>query len=146
MKATVLRRMCLVLASCIAMLAAFVAIGIAPASATAIGCTRWGTVHVPDATLYSGQYCFGVHGNGTTVDFTDGSINTPRIVNFTEVVHLYDNWGRSYATNYEGVHQGNAYGFHYWRSGLRGRARVGTICGELLSSGVHVATVCERIG
>ena len=49
-----------------------------PASASAVGCVRWGQKHIPyvNISIPTGQYCFGVHGSGTYVQFTDGSINT----------------------------------------------------------------------
>jgi hypothetical protein len=73
------------------------------------------------------------------------SIDTAWIVNYTEVVRFYDGHGNNFATFTEPVHNGYAYGYHYWQTGIRGTARVGRVCGTLMSSGTPVATACERI-
>jgi hypothetical protein len=117
-----------------------------PAKASATGCVRWGSVHIPEVgSLPLGQYCFTINGTGTTVNYTLGSINTPWIINFAEVVHFYDGYGKEYATFYGPVHRGYAYGFQLWKTKIHGTAKVGRVCGQITSSGVNVATACESI-
>jgi hypothetical protein len=119
--------------------------GAKPAFASAMGCTQWGAKSVLGHSIPTGQYCFSVEGSGTTVKFTAGSFNTGWIGYPTEVVQFYDTTGRNYAsyTTFRG--QGTLYGFHYWQSGIHGTARVGSVCGNLLSYGQTVARVCENI-
>lgn len=118
-----------------------------PASASAVGCTWFGSYNVAGHTVYSGQYCFGINGSGTTVNFTDGSVNSPAIYNRSEVVRFYDRYGSNYATFWGPTSYGYTYGFHYWQTGIHGTANAGgRVCGTLLSSGAAIATACEGIG
>ena len=109
----------------------------APASATSVWCNRWGSVYVPVAhvSIPVGQYCFGVEGSGTTVNSTSGSINTPWIINYSEVVRFYNNAGTNYRTFTESAHRGYAYGAHYWTTDIHGQAQPGRACGTLTASG-----------
>jgi hypothetical protein len=116
------------------------------AQASAVGCTWFGTYVVGGHTIYAGQYCFGINGSGTWVNFTDGSVNTPAIYNRSEVVRFYDRYGNLYAAFYEPEAYGYTYGFHYWQTGIHGWAKAGgRVCGTLTSSGAGVATACEGI-
>jgi hypothetical protein len=51
---------------------------VGPASASAGGCHFWGHVYIPiiGVDLPDGEYCFGVSGSGTTVNYTDGNYTT----------------------------------------------------------------------
>lgn len=125
--------------------AAFIAAS--PASASAVGCTWFGSYSIAGHTIYSGQYCFGINGSGTRVNFTDGSANSPAIYNRSEVVRFYDSRGSLYATFYEPTSTGYTYGYHYWQTGINGTAKAGgRVCGTLTSSGAALATACEGIG
>lgn len=117
-----------------------------PAHADASGCTLWGGEEIPviDVTIDTGEYCFGVKGNGTQVDWTDGSFNTTFITDWTEIVRFYDGYGNNYATFNEPVTP-NSYGFNYWTTHIHGTAKLGRVCGTLLTEGVEIATACEGI-
>ena len=89
-----------------------------PAFATADGCTFFSplTFVFDDMTISipGGQYCFGINGNGTQVNFTTGAYQTARMYNYAEAVRFYDNHGNNYATFWtpESIF-GWAYGPHY---------------------------------
>jgi hypothetical protein len=120
----------------------------APAMASAVGCTRYGSVYIPVVkfSIPTGQYCFGINGSGATVNFTDGSVDTAWIVNYSETVRFYDGHGHNYYTYNGPVHAGYAYSYHYWQTSIHGSAVVGgRVCGTLMSSGTAVATACESI-
>jgi hypothetical protein len=117
----------------------------ASVSASALGCARWGYVHVAGVSLPTGQYCFGINGSGTTVNNTTGSINTPVIYNYEEVVRFYDGYGNNYRTYYQPTHWGASYGSQFWSTGVHGTAQRGSVCGELTSNSVVVVKVCESI-
>jgi hypothetical protein len=119
--------------------------GVKPAFASATGCARWGAKHILGYSIPTGQYCFSIQGSGTTVNFTSGSFDTGYIEYPTEVVQFYDTSGNNYAnfTTFQG--QGTLYAYHYWQSGIHGTARVGSVCGNLLSYGQTVVRVCENI-
>jgi hypothetical protein len=118
-----------------------------PASATAGGCHFWGSVYIPilKVDLPNGEYCFGVSGSGTRVNYTYGNYTTMWLYDWTEVVHFYDQYGNVYATFREQLHGGYSYGGHAWRTTIHGTARKGTACGTLLSDGLTVATACIQI-
>jgi hypothetical protein len=117
-----------------------------PASASALGCAGFARFHVDGIPIYGGNYCFGVWGSGSYVNFTDGDVNTPMIYNRSEVVRFYDSHGSNYATYWGPTSYGWTYGYHYWRTGIHGNFRSGgRVCGTLLSSGHGVATVCHGI-
>lgn len=118
-------------------------VGIAsPASATGTHCAKWGVVRIWGHSLPTGQYCFSVVGSGTRVSFTSGSYNTGWIYNAGERVRFYDTRGTNYATWYTHQDYGTTYGYHYWTTGIRGNARYGRACGEMLSSGAVIASAC----
>jgi hypothetical protein len=116
-----------------------------PASASATWCAQFGAKSVLGHSIATGQYCFTVSGSGTTVNYTSGSVNTGWIGYPTEVVQFYDNTGSNYAsyTTFRG--QGTLYGYHYWKTGIHGNARIGSVCGSLLSYGQTIARVCANI-
>lgn len=121
-----------------------------PAFATADGCTFFSplTFVFDDMTISipGGQYCFGINGNGTQVNFTTGAYQTARMYNYAEAVRFYDNHGNNYATFWTPEHLGWAYGPHSWATNIHGTAKAGgRVCGSLTSSGHVVATVCEGI-
>jgi len=121
--------------------------GSSPAYATADGCHVWTSpITIVGHVIPEGEYCFGVVGNGTTIDYTTGNFMTAVIYNYSEVVRFYDSYGNNYSTFYEPEHYGNAYGTHAWSTNIHGTAKAGgRVCGSLTSSGVAVATVCEGI-
>jgi hypothetical protein len=117
-----------------------------PASASATKCASWGPVQVLGRNIPTGQYCFGVAGNGRRIDYTRGNFNTGWIYSPVEVVRFKDTKGREYATFY--TYRASGWvtgGYHPWKTSIRGTARQGTACGELLSSGAFVATTCVTI-
>jgi len=121
--------------------------GSSPAYASANGCHVWFTpITIVGHVIPEGEYCFGVVGSGTTIDYTTGNFITAVIYNYSEVVRFYDSHGNNYDTFYEPEHYGNAYGTHAWSTNIHGTARAGgSVCGSLTSSGFTVATVCEGI-
>jgi hypothetical protein len=130
----------------VAALVSTILLGLAgTASASATGCTQWGAKSVAGHSLPTGQYCFSIDGSGTTVNWTSGSFNTGWIGYPTEKVEFYDTGGNNYATYTTFQGTGTLYGFHYWKTGIQGNARVGSVCGQLLSYGQPVARVCENI-
>ena len=116
------------------------------ALASATGCARWGSVHIPGfGSIPTGQYCFSINGSGTRVNYTSGSIDTPVIYNFAEDVRFYDGRGNNYYTYWGPTHWGAAYGPHSWWTSINGTAQRGSVCGELTSNSVIVTRVCESI-
>lgn len=117
-----------------------------PAFATADGCTFFHVIRFAGYTIPGGQYCFGINGRGTTVNFTTGAYQTAVTYNYSEVVRFYDSHNNDYATFYKPVHYGWAYGPQSWTFNIHGTAKAGgRVCGSLTSSGVAIATVCESI-
>jgi len=116
-----------------------------PAFASATRCAWWGVQKVLGHSVPTGQYCFSTGGSGTTVTYTSGSFNTGYIGYPTEVVQFFDTSGSNYATYTTFQGDGTLYGFHYWKTGIRGTARTGSVCGNLLSYGQTIARVCESI-
>lgn len=117
-----------------------------PASASATNCSSWGPVSVYGHSIPTGQYCFSVSGSGTRVNFTNSSINTGWIYSPQEVVHFKDTRSRTYATYYTYGKSGWLVGgYHPWKTAISGTALPGAACGELLSSGVTIASACVQI-
>jgi hypothetical protein len=121
--------------------------GSSPAYASADGCHVWTSpITIVGHVIPEGDYCFGVVGTGTTIDYTTGSFITGVIYDYSEVVRFYDSRGNNYATFYEPEHYGNAYDTHNWTTNIHGTAKAGgRVCGSLTSSGAVVVTVCEGI-
>lgn len=119
----------------------------APAEASATWCRYTSTITLPGGfTVPTGNYCFSVIGSGTWVDFTSGSWNGPVIQNAGERVTFYDRYGNNKGSWITYSQPGNSYGYRYWRSGLRGNAWAGgSVCGDMMASGVTIGRICHRI-
>lgn len=125
--------------------AASVAVTPAPAHASATGCTRWGNVSIFGISVPTGQYCFTIQGSGLKVTGTIGSFNTPQIGYPSERVSFYDTKGNRYASYNTYSASGNIYGYKLWSTKISGTAKVGHVCGELMSYGAVIAKACHNI-
>ncbi|HSX01424.1 MAG TPA: hypothetical protein VLF67_04245 [Candidatus Saccharimonas sp.] len=127
----------------------FVLFGLVGASiampATANASATWCTYTKTIGTAPLGQYCFSVNGSGLYVNNTIGSWNGPWVDYPREKVTFYDTYGNAYATYYTYSGTGRTYGYRAWYSGIHGTARTGHVCGEFMSYGTTIGTVCLNI-